>query len=622
MKKVFLLLALGCAAQFATIEPAKAPDQDIKKGWEEKGNKEREEKHRQENLSEIHIGEEPVSIVFLRNGDFVAIFEKEGSGVMAFFRVNHAKGILTPIAHHRFAFNCELTLSPNGKHAAIITKKFNGIKIYAMNDIGKFSPAPNSIIETTNHPRSVTYSPNGKIAGIMYDIANRLDIYDVNLETGALTFAKRFDAGINKDLEEVVFSSSGKFVALCINNSVSIYSINPETKTFTKILNFPVIQNCAVAFSPNEKLAAVANLGSNTVSIYAANTDTGDFTEVAGSPFKTGERPVSIAFSPQGNFAAITNKASHNVSVYAVNLHTGVFAEVAGSPFKTAMNPELVTFSPDGNIALVYSLSSGNITIYEVNQETGALTPITGNILEIERKRLEDKEAREALVAPGLLPGSAGDIISQYLGAQPAGEERKEKTEAEIARDIKEETEHTHILEEIAHAKKLQEKTGFNTANLFVAITHNNPKLFHENLTPFSINTLKDYGSKITPLMEAAKMGRREMVEQFLKYGEPIRRTREHVDIVRVNLSARDSNGNTALMIAIDNKNFAIAHMIAQKMNRNDLAVKNTNDKDAYDLAMKYQYEEKNNVHYQGLIKILAPVRQEQEARKEMEEVD
>ena len=339
---------------------------------------------------------------------------------------------------------------------------------------------------------------------------------------------------------------------------------------------------------------------------------------------QTGPTPNSVAFSPDGTIAAVANAGNHNVSVYRVDRQSGVFTPVQGSPFAAGTFPSSVAFSPDGTIAAVANKGSDNVYIYEVYQKTGEFKPITGNLLNMEQRRQEAKKAHEALVETGILLKDPFDIISQYIGTQPVRAERKVKTEEDIAQDIKKgyEEEDPVIAQEIAKAKGQCDKREFNRESLFIAIKAGDMKKLQENITPFSINGISDSNTKSTPLMQSAKLGRDEMVNALLNYQGTIRSTKYLVETVHANLGAVDTNGDTALMIAIQEKNFASARMIAQKMKSQELDIKNKKNQDAYDLANKYKYDQEKNPNYQELMKILSAAHKEQEAIKKMEEVD
>jgi 6-phosphogluconolactonase len=165
-----------------------------------------------------------------------------------------------------------------------------------------------------------------------------------------------------------------------------------------KVLTQPVGQNCTVVnsidtvgntnvtnitvtcvTSNTPKFAYVANAYSASVSAFSINIGTGELSEVNGSPFMTGDVPISIAVDPSGKFAYVANANSNNVSAYAINASTGALTEVNGSPFTTGWNPRSVTVDPSGRFLYVANMGDSNVSAYNINPGDGSLHEIIGS---------------------------------------------------------------------------------------------------------------------------------------------------------------------------------------------------------------------------------------------------
>lgn len=175
------------------------------------------------------------------------------------------------------------------------------------------------------------------------------------------------------------------------SNNLSIYSVDQTTGTFTPVANSPFNANSpiGIAFSPTlpslNIFATVPNyIFAPTVQTFALNPSSGNLSEVPGSPFTTGNAPLSAQFSPlaSGNlFAMATSSTDNLVSVFLVDQTTGTFTEVAGSPFPNLQNPNFGVFSPiiSGNLFAAISNATGSVTAYSVNQTTGNITEVPGS---------------------------------------------------------------------------------------------------------------------------------------------------------------------------------------------------------------------------------------------------
>jgi WD40 repeat protein len=125
-------------------------------------------------------------------------------------------------------------------------------------------------------------------------------------------------------------------------------------------------------------LLAVGSFNDRTVLMFAVAGD-GELTPVAGSPFATGEYPLSVAFSPSGAQLATANEGDDDVSVFNV-AQDGELSSVAGSPFPTGADPRSVAFSPSGGLLATANSVGDDVSLFSVDHD-GALTPTLGSPL-------------------------------------------------------------------------------------------------------------------------------------------------------------------------------------------------------------------------------------------------
>jgi 6-phosphogluconolactonase (cycloisomerase 2 family) len=120
---------------------------------------------------------------------------------------------------------------------------------------------------------------------------------------------------------------------------------------------------------------------SGTIAVYRLEPN-GELKAVPGSPFPTGNDPVSVTTDPFGRFVYVANlgSSSRNISAYRV-LQNGTLTAVSGSPFPisgAAGQPITVVADPLGRFLYAANLDAANISSYRIGPN-GTLTPIAGS---------------------------------------------------------------------------------------------------------------------------------------------------------------------------------------------------------------------------------------------------
>jgi 6-phosphogluconolactonase len=134
-----------------------------------------------------------------------------------------------------------------------------------------------------------------------------------------------------------------------------------------------------------ERLLFVSNGDSNNVSAFRIGS-TGALTAVSGSPFATGTFPqgltVRMQRTPGGVSPAmvfVANFSTNNVSAFTVG-SGGRLTAVPGSPFATGQGPMTPVVSPEGSRLYVANHvdTPGSVSAFVI-QADGALVPIAGS---------------------------------------------------------------------------------------------------------------------------------------------------------------------------------------------------------------------------------------------------
>ena len=163
---------------------------------------------------------------------------------------------------------------------------------------------------------------------------------------------------------------------------MSVFSVDPTTGALTPVAGSPFSTGPrsgpeSVAFSPDGRLLATANLNAGTLSVFSVNPSVGMLTRVVGSPFRdpraelsAGSGVASVAFSPDGRLLAAGNtngsgsRPVHSVSVFSVNPSTGALSPIAGSPFSIPSGVWGVAFSPVGGLLATANISARSVSVF------------------------------------------------------------------------------------------------------------------------------------------------------------------------------------------------------------------------------------------------------------------
>ena len=219
----------------------------------------------------------------------------------------------------------------------------NSVTVLLSNGAGGFTAAPGSPVATGLWPHSVVvadFNGDGKL-----DLA----VADTNANTVTVLLGKGTGG---------FMAAPGSPFAVAIKpTSVAVGDFNGDGK-------------------PD---LAIANNGSNNITVMLG-TGTGAFTAAPGSPFATGNLPVSVAV---GDFngdskldLAIVNQNDDNVTVL-LGSGTGGFTAAIGSPFLVGHTPASVAvgdFNGDSKLDLAVANQNDNTVTVLLGNGTGGFT--------------------------------------------------------------------------------------------------------------------------------------------------------------------------------------------------------------------------------------------------------
>jgi 6-phosphogluconolactonase (cycloisomerase 2 family) len=222
--------------------------------------------------------------------------------------INRSNGVLTPIANSPYT----ALLAPS----AIVT-----------DPVGQ-----NAFVS------SATPSPSNQLLNYTIDVAASSGPYG-ELQNNS---SGQAPAGTNPQGIATLPSGAAVYVASKSSNSIFAFGISGCVACTTQpqpLGSFPAhTQPVAVAVDPKGRFLYAANFGSNDISIYAINTD-GTLVAFPGGPQSTGTAPHALTVDPSGNFLLVADSGSNDISVFSINQGSGALTPVAGSPFATGNDP-------------------------------------------------------------------------------------------------------------------------------------------------------------------------------------------------------------------------------------------------------------------------------------------
>jgi uncharacterized repeat protein (TIGR01451 family) len=295
-----------------------------------------------------------------------------------------------------------VAIDPGGDFLATANNVTDNVSIFGIAADGTLTPVAGSPFSTHGPsgggglPYSVAFSPGGGLLATANSDEGDVSVFQVAADgrlspAGGSPFSTTRPHGSNAGPNAVAFSPDGTLLATANPNddSVSVFEVEADGRLGPPLGPFSTDNGptapggfpFSVAFSPDGRLLATANLFTDNVSVFEVAPD-GTLHQVSGSPFATtrsggGSGPQSVAFSPTGGLLATANQS--DVSLFDV-ASDGALSQVAHSPFSVA-GPSSVAFSPGGGLLATANFggaANSTVSVYEVTNNA-TLVPVPGS---------------------------------------------------------------------------------------------------------------------------------------------------------------------------------------------------------------------------------------------------
>jgi len=294
--------------------------------------------------SPFGTGTAPAAISADPTGSFAFVANSGANNVSAYKITN--TGALTAVSGSPFASGnnpTSLFADISGRLLYVTNTNDDTVSGHLINrSTGALTAISNSPYSAIAGPVSVVTDPEGSDAFVSTN--NQLLNFAVAVTAspyGSLSGGASQTAGTTPQGIAVLPSGLEVYVASKGSNSIFAFQLCAFFTGCTLQANgsFPAhTQPVALAVDPKGRFLYAANLGSNDISIYAINPN-GTLVPFPGGPANTGTAPHSLAVDPSGNFLLVADSGSNDVSVFSINQASGALTPVAGSPFATGNKP-------------------------------------------------------------------------------------------------------------------------------------------------------------------------------------------------------------------------------------------------------------------------------------------
>jgi YD repeat-containing protein len=331
-----------------------------------------------------------------------------GANNISGYSINPTSGALTPLAGSPFAEGYSpvaATVDPwnpflyvtNNCSDTSCTAAAGSISAYTIDPVaGTLAPALGSPYAIGLSPFGIAVDPSGSYVYVVDNQDENIWGNSINLPIGSLSpligspvyAIENGSVAVGFDpvgAHVYTLASADYYVNKCTQNCTSghLYVYNYPLFGSTTTGQTAVVENVdIVGPSPSSLALDSANWfalvpDSTTSVVYVVSTT--NATQVPGSPFATGQNPLSVTVDPSGRFVYVANQGSNNVSAYTINQTTGVLSPIPGSPFAVGNGPVFVAVDLSGSFVYVTNQGDNTVSAFSLNPASGALTPIAGS---------------------------------------------------------------------------------------------------------------------------------------------------------------------------------------------------------------------------------------------------
>jgi 6-phosphogluconolactonase len=174
---------------------------------------------------------------------------------------------------------------------------------------------------------------------------------------------------------------SGRFLYAQAQNGIYGYAVDRETGAPTAVPGSPFPAGSNGGFAGNilttddrGRFLYATDVSGNQIYAFRIDQQSGALTPIPGSPYATGQMPLTVAFQGSNNFLYVGNLNSGDISAYAVHAD-GSLVSVKGSPFSVGSYPFFLLPDQTGDYLYVSIVNgtTASIASCRINRASGSL---------------------------------------------------------------------------------------------------------------------------------------------------------------------------------------------------------------------------------------------------------
>ena len=287
---------------------------------------------------------------------YIGTYTDHGSKGIYAYRFDSSTGKLT-----------SLGLAAETAAPSFLTVDSSGRFLYAVNETSSFNDRPTGAVSAfAIHPE------NGRLSLLNQVSSRGADPAHITLDrTGKYALISNYTSGSVEVLPVVEDGGLGEASSFVQHKGSSI---NPERQKGPHAH--------AIALSPDNRFAVVADLGLDQLLVYRFDAGKGTLGEKPEAvKTKPGAGPRHLVFSSDGGFLYVINELQSTVVVYSYKAETGALHELQTSStlaggFKGMNTAAEIEIHPTGKFLFASNRGADSIAVFAINSATGELMQV------------------------------------------------------------------------------------------------------------------------------------------------------------------------------------------------------------------------------------------------------
>lgn len=325
---------------------------------------------------------------------FITSFRHNTAGTLYVFRKSQTACDLTQVSTHTLGTNpFDLTYDQRG-FLYVANESSSNISVFQFNkNTGTLTALGSPVTQTgpgTTLPYGIAIHQSGWVYVVDGQNPGSIGYFQQNQTTGAITQVTptghlAFGGG-NRVWFPAIYGSRNHFYATMYDTGrVNLYEVNTGTGALTAHATPFVTAGTnpwEIVFHPTGNFIYVANYGSANISQYSVTAGTGLITALTPATVAAGTNPISLAVGTKFLYAgSFNNGAAGGVYGYAIDQATGALTATAQANIALPA-PGVYGMALDKDASCLYVARSDyngtndgeDVRIFSINNTTGALT--------------------------------------------------------------------------------------------------------------------------------------------------------------------------------------------------------------------------------------------------------